>query len=121
MGDADCQPVLRMVAVALAPRSTVHAQRTRSARRGLIYAQVGLGEAEREAVLRTVAAVLHLGNIQFAPAADEGAAPVGAASAAAIAAVADLLEARCPRGLGFPPRPGLLPDLQTSPEALRKA
>ena len=58
---------------------------------------MGLGEAEREAVLRTVAAVLHLGNIQFAPAADEGAAPVGAASAAAIAAVADLLEARHPR------------------------
>ncbi|KAK9842297.1 hypothetical protein WJX81_005127 [Elliptochloris bilobata] len=53
---------------------------------------VGLGEGEREAVLRTVAAVLHLGNIEFAPAADEGAAPVGAASAAALSAVADLLE-----------------------------
>lgn len=63
---------------------------------GLAGAQVGLGEAEREAVLRTVAAVLHLGNIQFAPAADEGAAPVGVASAEAIAAVADLLEARRP-------------------------
>ena len=65
--------------------------------KGFAGVQVGLGEAEREAVLRTVAAVLHLGNIQFAPAADEGAAPVGAASTAAIAAVADLLEARCPR------------------------
>ena len=31
--------------------------------KGLADAQVGLGEAEREAVLRTVAAVLHLVNI----------------------------------------------------------
>lgn len=55
---------------------------------------MGLGEAEREAVLRTVAAVLHLGNIEFVPAADEGAALGNAASAAALAAVVDLLEAR---------------------------
>lgn len=59
-----------------------------------LFTQVGLGEAEREAVLRTVAAVLHLGNIEFVPAADEGAAPGSAAATAALAAVADLLEAR---------------------------
>ena len=33
---------------------------------------VGISEAEREAVLRTVAAVLHLGNITFVSAPDEG-------------------------------------------------
>ena len=33
---------------------------------------VGIGEAEREAVLRTVAAVLHLGNITFASGARRG-------------------------------------------------
>jgi len=53
---------------------------------------VGLGEAEREAVLRTVAAVLHLGNVEFAPAPDEGAAPAGPGAAAALGAVASLLE-----------------------------
>ena len=55
---------------------------------------MGLGEAEREAVLRTVAAVLHLGNIEFVHAPDEDAALGNAASTAALAAVADLLEAR---------------------------
>ncbi|EIE22795.1 hypothetical protein COCSUDRAFT_47698 [Coccomyxa subellipsoidea C-169] len=53
---------------------------------------VGIGEAEREAVLRTVAAVLHLGNITFVGAADEGAAPRDSSAEAALAAVADLLQ-----------------------------
>jgi myosin heavy subunit len=50
------------------------------------------GEAEREAVLRTVAAVLHLGNIIFVGAADEGAAPRDNSAKAALSAVADLLQ-----------------------------
>jgi myosin-5 len=55
---------------------------------------VANAQAEREAVLRTVAAVLHLGNVRFAGAADEGCAPADAASREALAAVADLLQAR---------------------------
>lgn len=51
-----------------------------------------IGEEEREAVLRTVAAVLHLGNINFVNAADEGAAPRDSSATAALAAVADLLQ-----------------------------
>ena len=50
-------------------------------------------QAEREAVLRTVAAVLHLGNIRFAGAADEGCAPRDEPSREALAAIADLLQA----------------------------
>ncbi|BDA45618.1 Myosin-17 [Coccomyxa sp. Obi] len=53
---------------------------------------VGIGEAEREAVLRTVAAVLHLGNITFVGAADEGAMPKDNSAKAALVAVADLLQ-----------------------------
>lgn len=53
---------------------------------------VGITEAEREAILRTVAAVLHLGNVTFAGAADEGAAPNSRAATEALAIVADLLQ-----------------------------
>lgn len=53
---------------------------------------VGISEAEREAVLRTVAAVLHLGNITFVSAPDEGSALSGTAAKEALAAVADLLQ-----------------------------
>ncbi len=59
---------------------------------GLGYACCWTGEAEREAVLRTVAAVLHLGNITLVGAADEGAAPRDSSAEAALAAVADLLQ-----------------------------
>lgn len=51
-------------------------------------------EAEREAALRTVAAVLHLGNITFIGAADEGAMPKDNSAKAALVAVADLLQVR---------------------------
>ena len=53
---------------------------------------VGVSEAEREAVLRTVAAVLHLGNITFVDASDEGSALRDRSAKAALAAVADLLQ-----------------------------
>ena len=54
---------------------------------------VGIPEPEREAVLRTVAAVLHLGNVAFAPGPDgEGAAPADSSSVAALDTVADLLQ-----------------------------
>lgn len=53
---------------------------------------VGIGEAEREAVLRTVAAVLHLGNITFANAPDEASALSSQSAKEALAAVADLLQ-----------------------------
>lgn len=53
------------------------------------------GEPEREAGLRTVAAVLHLGNITFVGAADEGAIPKDNSAKAALVAVADLLQV-CP-------------------------
>ena len=55
---------------------------------------VGIGEAEREAVLRTVAAVLHLGNITFASAPDEGSALSSRSAKEALAACADLLQVR---------------------------
>ena len=53
---------------------------------------VGISEAEREAVLRTVAAVLHLGNITFVSAPDEGSALSDCSAKEALAAVADLLQ-----------------------------
>lgn len=55
---------------------------------------VGIGEAEREAVLGTVAAVLHLGNITFVSAPDEAEASALSSRSAkeALAAVADLLQ-----------------------------
>ena len=53
---------------------------------------VGISEAEREAVLRTVAAVLHLGNITFVSAPDEGSALRDRSAKQALAAVADLLQ-----------------------------
>ena len=53
---------------------------------------VGIAEAEREAVLRTVAAVLHLGNVTFASAPDEGSALSSRGAAEALAACADLLQ-----------------------------
>lgn len=54
---------------------------------------IGLGEEEREAVLRTVAAVLHLGNISFA--ADGDAAVLAdQESADELGIVADLLQVR---------------------------
>lgn len=54
---------------------------------------IGLGEEEREAVLRTVAAVLHLGNINFA--ADGDAAVLADQdSADELGIVADLLQVR---------------------------
>ena len=43
-------------------------------------------------MLRTVAAVLHLGNVTFIGAADEGAAPTDNSAKAALSAVADLLQ-----------------------------
>jgi len=55
---------------------------------------VGIGEAEREAVLRTVAAVLHLGNITFASEPDEASALSSRSAKEALAAVADLLQVR---------------------------
>jgi myosin-5 len=57
------------------------------------------GEEEREAVLRTVAAVLHLGNVTFIDAADEGAIPGSAAANGALAAVADLLQVGMSEGV----------------------
>lgn len=45
-------------------------------------------------MLRTVAAVLHLGNVIFVNAADEGAVPKDASAKAALIAVADLLQVR---------------------------
>ena len=53
---------------------------------------VGISEAEREAVLRTVAAVLHLGNIIFVSAPDEGSVLSDRSATEALAAVADLLQ-----------------------------
>ena len=53
---------------------------------------VGIAEAEREAVLRTVAAVLHLGNVTFASAPDEGSALSSRSAQEALAACADLLQ-----------------------------
>ncbi len=55
---------------------------------------VGILEAEREAVLRTVAAVLHLGNVTFAGAPDEGSALGSRSAQEALAACADLLRVR---------------------------
>lgn len=55
---------------------------------------MGIGEAEREAVLRTVAAVLHLGNITFASAPDEGSALSSRSAEEALTACADLLQVR---------------------------
>lgn len=115
LGKAEREAVLRTVAPALRLVNIIRTLRKSLDYKGVAGAQVGLGEAEREAVLRTVAAVLHLGNIQFAPAADEGAAPVGTASATAIAAVADLMEARCP-GVRVAALPCLQPSLRTSQE-----
>ena len=52
---------------------------------------VGLAPGQVEAVLRTVAAVLHLGNIGFESSASDEAAVAGAGADAALAAAAHLL------------------------------
>lgn len=63
---------------------------------------VGISEAEREAVLRTVAAVLHLGNIIFEAAPDEGSALASRSAKEALAVVADLLQVQTHRCRGQP-------------------
>ncbi len=76
---------------------------------------VGIGEAEREAVLRTVAAVLHLGNITFASAPDEGSALSSRSAKEALAACADMLQVciclPCHSGRLEQPLTDRLPDL----------
>ena len=63
---------------------------------------IGLAEPEREAVLRCVAAVLHLGNIQFVQGeVDDAAVPDTEESEAELAVVAELLEVRRGRLCGW--------------------
>jgi myosin-5 len=52
---------------------------------------VGVPEAEQDACFRTVAAVLHLGNVEFADGGDDAAAVAGEGAAEALAAAAELL------------------------------
>lgn len=56
---------------------------------------VGLNEVERQAVLQTVAAVLHLGNISFASNDADESVPEDAEALQALAKVAHLLGVRC--------------------------
>ena len=52
---------------------------------------VGMSVVERQAVLRTVAAVLHLGNITFVLSDADMSVPADAAADAALRTVADLI------------------------------
>ena len=53
---------------------------------------VGLNEAEQEAILQTVAAILHLGNIVFTNNDEDEAIPADVASASALRNVSLLLQ-----------------------------